>query len=189
MWHRMTRLDDNAEIQSEEKLSSRPRRLRYLALGILLGSAVALVGVLLFLVSTRERLDPPITMDGLDSAVDRWSEHGPTDYDLDLELLGANTATVHVEVRHGEVVQVIYNGRKLESRLWDDWSVPGLFSIIRIDIESCMAKQTHSQKGAAPVDVEPRGLFDDRYGYPLRYRRVTSSGADARWLVTRFKLR
>lgn len=183
----MSELNGNGALAFQDDSAQSPRRLRNLAMGIIIGAAIAIVGVLAFLLATRERLDPPITMAELDAAVDRWSEHGPKNYDLDLELSGANSAAVHVEVRDGEVVQVIYDGRKLQSRLWDDWSVPGLFAIIRIDIESCMAKRDSAQKGVAAVNVEPRGLFDDRYGYPLRYRRVTSSGADANWVVTQFK--
>jgi hypothetical protein len=35
--------------------------------------------------------------------------------------------------------------------------------------------------------IVPRGTFDPRDGHPQQYHRITPTGADAKWRVTKFE--
>ena len=182
---------------------------------MVLGSLVAIVGLIIIAIATRGKELPPITFELLDAAVQRWSANGPSDYDMDIELTGINPGVAHIEVRHGNVTAMKLNDRPTKPHTWDDWSVPGLFSIIRRDLEVCMAPRAtasaidrtlssggrrQGQGGTAkaeggggkadtafqPDPVVPRGLFDPKLGYPAQYHRVTPTGADAKWRITKF---
>jgi hypothetical protein len=197
---------------SEPTVRRRPSRLRNYAIGIVLGSLLAIVGLIVIAIATRGKELPPITFELLDAAASRWSANSPNDYDMEIELTGINPGVAHVEVRHGNVTAMTLNGRPTKPHIWDDWSVPGLFTIIRRDLEVCMAPRgtvTAADKtlspggrgqgeGAAeqltstkesnlpqPDPVVPRGLFDPKLGYPVQYHRVTPTGADAKWRITR----
>jgi hypothetical protein len=165
----------------------------------------AIVGTVLILavVMRRDQL-PRITFESLDAAAARWAANGPPDYDMDLHLTGVNPGEVHVEVRDGQVTKMTLNGHPTRQHLWDDWSVPGLFAVIRRDLEVCMAEETNpellipkselarprpgpSPEGGPPRNiVYPRGIFDDRLGYPTAYHRVAPGRGDAKWRVTQF---
>lgn len=160
-------------------------RLRKIAVAIALGTllGIALAAILLALVLRGERL-PQVTLDILNAAAQRWTKNGPKEYDLDVELSGVNPGVAHIEVRTGEVTTMTLNGRPTAPHTWDNWSVPGLLSIIRRDLEVCMAAKPGDP--SAPV---PRGEFNPQYGYPVRYHRVTQTGADAKWRITGFVIR
>jgi len=176
----------NAEnnIDSEQP-RRRPMRLRTIALAIVLGAILG-VGVaigVLAMVLRGEQL-PQVTFETLNAAAERWTKNGPKDYDLDLELSGVNPGVAHIEVRGGEVTAMMHNGRPTAPHIWDNWSVPGLLGIIRRDLEECMAP-----KPGDPTAPVPRAEFDPKYGDPVRYHRVTQTGADAKWHVTVFVVR
>jgi hypothetical protein len=202
--------------QSEPTVRRRTSRLRNYAIGIVLGSLVAIVGLIVIAVASRSKELPPITFELLDAAVSRWSANGPSDYDMEIELTGINPGIAHVEVRHGNVTAMTLNDRPTKPHIWDDWSIPGLFTIIRRDLEVCMAPNRSLSSAKAQPDspsprgegenakveggggkadtafqpdpVAPRGLFDPQLGYPVQYHRVTPTGADAKWRITRFTL-
>ena len=155
-----------------------------------MGSLAGLVLSLVVLaVSCREPL-PTFGFDELNAAVERWAAHGPANYEMDLELTGINPGVAHVEVRDtGKVTAMTRNGRPTKPHLWDNWSVPGLFAIIRRDLESCLVpKGAPGQSAEAPATqpVYPHGTFDAKYGYPVQYHRITPTGADVQWRVTSF---
>lgn len=168
-------------------------------MGLVLGSGLAIAGVIAVLALSRREPLPAITMDQLNAAAQRWATSGPASYDLDLEQTGVNPGKIHVEVRRGEVTAMTLNGHPTRQHLWDDWSVPGIFAVIRRDVEVCMpalnvkaqqkaaadGQNPEGSAGSAPP-VFPRGLFDPHYGYPLQYHRITPTGTDASWRVTKF---
>jgi hypothetical protein len=187
----------NGEVSNSSGHSRRrPSKLRNIALGIVLGSAGSIFGILIVMAMRGERL-PEITMEILDAAAAKWAANGPADYDLDIQQSGINPGAIHVEVRKGEVTAMTLNGNPTRQHLWDDWSVPGLFGVIRRDVEVCMpdvnkklsAKSESGESGVAakPDIVVPRGTFDAKYGYPIKYHRVTPTGADAEWRVTKIQ--
>jgi hypothetical protein len=168
----------------QEQVPRRTRRLRRIAQGIVLGTALGLVGGLAILVATRGEQLPEVTYAVLDDAKTRWDENGPRNYDLEIVQSGVNPGKVQVEVRDGIVTQAFHNGQPLKPHTWDDWSVPGLFSIIRLDLDVC-AKEAKQNPGGRP-SIFSRGRFDSKYGYPLVYRRMTPSGTDAEWNTVKF---
>jgi hypothetical protein len=172
-------------------LPPRISRLWAIGTGIVAGSLLAiLAGTVLVAISKSERL-PEITMGDLDSAAARWGANGPRDYDLDIEQTGVNPGQFHVEVRGGEVTDMKRDGQATRQHLWDDWSVPGLFSVIRRDVEACMPELNAKAKANDPdgPQVVPRGTFDPHDGHPTQYHRITPTGADAKWRVTKFEVK
>jgi len=171
----------------------RPRisRLWAVGTGIVAGSLLAiLAATILVAIARRERL-PEITMGELDAAVARWAANGPRDYDLDIEQTGINPGNFHVKVRGGDVTDMQRDGRTTRQHLWDDWSVPGLFSVIRRDVEACMPELNAKAKAGNPdgPPIVPRGTFDPRDGHPTQYHRITPTGADAMWRATKFEVK
>lgn len=136
---------------------------------------------------------PEITLDAVDAAGAKWTANHPADYDMDIDQTGVNPGKFHIEVRKGEVTAMTRNGQPTKQHLWDDWSVPGLFGIIRRDVEECMPKlnaqaEENDPSGQAP-SIVPRGLFDPHDGHPTEYHRITPTGAEVRWTVTKFERR
>ncbi len=176
----------------------RPSKLRTIAAAIVATCLLIAAAILTLVALSRRESLPPINLADVDAAVQRWADHGPADYDLDLEQTGVNPGRVHVEVRHGQVTAMTLNGHPTRQHLWDDWSVPGLLAIIRRDVEVCMpdlnkkAQQkaaADSQNGSSEfvATIFPRGLFDPHDGHPLQYHRITPTGADATWRVLKFE--
>jgi hypothetical protein len=183
-------MDDLSAIDDGRR--RKPLRLRNIAIGLILGSGMGiLVGAVILVLAWREAL-PQFGFDELNAAEERWGANGPKDYEMDLELTGINPGRAHVAVRSGQVTAMTLNDRPTKQHLWDDWAVPGLFAIIRRDLESCLvpkaaAGQSADASGVQPV--YPHGLFDAKYGYPAQYHRITPTGADAQWRVTRFEVK
>lgn len=162
-------------------------RLRSLMLGAALGLVVAIVAVVAYLIFTREH-NPRLTQADYDAAARRWETHGPASYDLDLELTGNRNATIHVEVRDGEIVHMIRDGvEPRQQRTWYYWSVPGQLDTIGQELEMARdpAASFHNPSASQMVMWAE---FDPTLGYPRRYDRVVL-GADfeVHWRVTRFQ--
>jgi hypothetical protein len=180
-------------MDSLEPAADKPRRksllLQKIAILLVLGSLGGIVLALVVLaVARRERL-PTIGFDQLDAGAGRWAANGPASYDMDLELTGINPGQAHVEVRDAKVTAMTLNGHPTKPHIWDNWSVPGLLTIIRRDLESCLVpKGAAGERANAPPaqPVYPHGVFDAKYGYPAQYHRITPTGADALWRVTKF---
>ena len=122
---------------------------------------------------------PPLTRDDFEAAGRRWQQHGPANYDVDLVLHGDQQGTVHVEVRRGEVTQMLRDGVAPKRRgAWDYWSVPGQLDVIEVDLDT-------AQRGADQLVL--RAVFDPELGYPSRYQRIDLvSRHEAGWEVRRF---
>jgi hypothetical protein len=176
-----------ADVSSDDgqvQILRRRGRLRRIALGIVLGTTLGLVAGLAILFATRGEQLPEVTYTVLDDADARWEANDPGSYDLEIVQSGVNPGKVEVEVREGNVTKALHNGRPLKPHTWDDWSVPGLFAIIRLDLDVC-AKEAKQNPGGRP-SIFSRGKFDSKYGYPLVYRRMTPSGQDAEWKMVKF---
>ncbi len=173
---------------------SNSNRLRRIAVAIVAGAALAIIGGLVVVALLRRNQLPLVTFDNLNAAAERWAAHGPRNYDLTLQLSGVQSGAVSVQVRGGQVAAMTLNERPTKSHLWDDWSVAGLLAIIRRDLEACAAANPQadganakSADSAAQVDpVIPRGTFDEQFGYPLEYRRLLPGGNEAVWRIVKF---
>jgi hypothetical protein len=164
-------------------------RLRRVALGIIFGVSVGLVVAFAIILAVRGEKLPEITPESLAAARALWKENAPPSYDLDVKLSGINTGRMHVEVRRGEVTAMKYNDRPAaDLHTGEYWTVSGLFDVIERDLESC-AEAAKKGSRDATTPIFSRGLFDPRFGYPVTYRRITPSGTDAEWQITRFYIK
>jgi hypothetical protein len=189
---------DASDAFANDVAPRRRSKLRTFAAAIVAGTLLLIAATLVLIAISRRESLPPINLTDVDAAAQRWAEHGPADYDLDLEQTGINPGRVHVEVRHGQVTAMTLNGHPTRQHLWDDWSVPGLLAIIRHDVEVCMpdlnkkaqqkaAEENQNGPSEFVAPILPRGQFDPRDGHPLQYHRITPTGADANWRVVNFK--
>ncbi len=147
--------------------------------------ALMLAGIVLALqYFVVDRL-PELTEARLEEAMKRWEVHAPANYDMDLELAGAQPGFVHVEVRDHKVIAETRDGRDPGYTRWDVWSVPGLFDTLDRDIQ--IASNPVEEIQAAPGTVwRLRCEFDPKFGYPARYHRMVNSGPEVFWRVTIF---
>lgn len=165
------------------------RRLAPLVIGIGAGCFLTLLVLLAILFWTRERT-PRLTEADLNAATSRWDQHGPSNYDLELELTGNRPGKIQLEVRHGEVTRMTRDGvQPTQKRTWDYWSVPGQFDTIAQELE--MARDpAASFKTPQATQMFQWAAFDPKYGYPARYDRVVlGTDFEIHWQVTRFEPR
>lgn len=129
---------------------------------------------------------PELTEAELQSATERWKEHGPASYDMEIELRGAQPGRVHVEVRNGEVTAETRDGRTPGKWTWDTWSIPGLFDTLSQDLQTAANPEQEIQ--AAPgTKWRLRCEFDVGLGIPWQYHRLVTGGPEVYWRVTSFQ--
>ncbi len=154
-----------------------------MVLSCVLGVAVA-IGVIAWF----NHGQPPIMKpEELDAAEARWRQHPATNYDLDLDASLGLAGKMHVEVRNGEVVLVALNGQPTRRHLWEYWSVPGLFEVIRLDRDRNLAA-AHDPAVAESGTILQQAIFDPENGIPIVYRRSdANTGQSGGWKVTHFQ--
>jgi len=164
--------------------SRRRVSLRFAAGLILLGITFGLVAVLGMLVVGSRGQPPGLTPQSFQAAQQRWNERGPANYEMDIEQsLGIN-GKIHVTVRAGQVTAMTINGSPAQQRLWDNWSVPGLFEIIGVDL----SRNNDAAAQAQPAVVFQQADFDPTDGIPRVYRRTDlSTNQTAEWRITSFR--
>ncbi len=157
------------------------------ALGLVATMVAVLVASILVSMVARHHI-PRLTRADYDAAVRRWEEHGPKDYDLDLELAGNRPGKIHVEVRQRQVVHMTRDGfEPTQKRTWDYWSVPGQFDTLEEEMHMAENPAASFQaRGASQMVMWAE--FDPDWGYPRKYDRVVL-GADyeVHWTITRFQ--
>ena len=161
--------------------------LRPIVLGVLLGVALTVAGLVIYISATRQGA-PRLTNEAYEAAVKRWDAHSPADYELDIDLTGNRPSKIHVEVHGGEVMHMTRDGvEPAQQRTWYYWSVPGMLDTIGQELEMARdpAKSLHNP---AATEMVMWAEFDPLLGYPVRYDRVVL-GADfeVHWRVTRFQ--
>jgi hypothetical protein len=154
-------------------VENRLRRLRVLVLVVLAGVALSLA----VMFALRRSL-PPLAASELAAAKARWAEAGPSDYEVEIVVHGAQPAIYVVEVKARRAISATRNGVQLKQpRTWETWTVPGMFGTLECDVQSL-------EEG---VQLVVRCQFHPEFGYPARYE---SFRADTRhqvdWEVTRF---
>jgi hypothetical protein len=131
-----------------------------------------------------ERL-PDLNEANLADAKKLWQEHGPTDYEMDIDVRGAQPGNVHVEVQHRVVMASTRDGRPTPKWTWDTWSVPGMFETLSQELQ--IAEDPQQDIDASPgTKWRLRCEFDKEFGFPRRYHRMVSGGPEVYWQVTRF---
>ena len=179
----MIKLNDEADPPPPRSSGGRFVVVASVGLALLVGVVTALA-----VVSQRNRL-PQITDESLQAARDKWAANGPANYDIEVEVSGTRAATYYVKVRGGEPVSATHNGDPLpQARGWRTWSVPGMFGTISIDVKHSDPDRP-VEDDEQRIEVTPQGEFDEKYGYPRRYRRIEwGSDVEASWEVTKFEV-
>ena len=172
----------------EDGLAARDSRLsrRTLTIGLTLAALALLVVIvaLQFFVADR---NPLLSAGRLVAAQQLWQQHGPSSYDMEVEIRGAQPGNVHVEVRDGAVTQESRDGLATPKRTWDTWSVPGMFSTLERELVLAEDPQ-HEMDVAAGTRLQLRCDFDPKNGLPRRYHRfATGAAPEVFWRVTDFQ--
>jgi hypothetical protein len=116
----------------------------------------------------------PLTARALDEAQQRWRAHGSASYHLVVRVRAPRyeAAVYDVVVTGGEVTAVEHDGRRLraEDASQHDYSVPGLFALLREDLRLADVPLIGD---TPPVDL--RAYFERDTGRLVRYRRTVGS--------------
>lgn len=179
-----------AEASSAAARVVRPPRRRVraskLVAGVILGIGA---GALVALIATLALLRPraaELNEDELARAEKLWRETAPADYDIDVRVTGRQPGEYHVEVRGGRPAFAARNGIATPQRVWDVWTVDGMFDTLHQEIEN--AQNPAGPFGSPPGShVVERATFDERFGYPRRYQRIVmGTELEIAWEVVGF---
>jgi hypothetical protein len=154
----------------------------YLAIGAL--AIACVLGLIWVLVAERI---PELTEERLTAAEELWEKNGPTSYDLDVTIRGAQPGQVRLQVRDGQPTAMTRDSKSPPERTWNAWTVPGQFKMLDDEL-ALAADPNHKGQGAPGSQVWLRCDFDLKYGYPRIYHRViTGGGPEVFWQVTKFE--
>ena len=157
---------------------------------VLIALAVASAAGLLALRWWRADPIPPLAPEQFYEARAKWEQEAPPDYDIEVVVSGSQPATYEVQVRGGQPELALRNGKPLQQRrTFGTWSVPGMFSTMLRDVETVERSTSRNPDPSVPR-LRLRAAFDERYGYPSRYRRIQlGSPVEVSWQVTRFEVK
>lgn len=175
--------DRDGRTESVKSSSGSQVRAYVFAIAAFALAAVCVVLALQYFVA--EHL-PQLTEASLQAATELWSKKGPANYNMDIELRGAQPGNVHVEVRNGEVTAQTRDSRVPARRTWDTWSVPGMLDTLSQDLAT--AEDPEKMIDAAPgTKWRLRCEFEPEFGVPAIYHRLVTGGPEVYWRVTLFE--
>ena len=126
-----------------------------------------------------------LTREGLGAARARWRDHGASDYEMEVAITGVQTGRHTISVRNGRVVEMKTGGAAVEPRVWEYWSVEGMFRFLADELRNAEDPQRAHGGSDVVLIVE----FDDVHGYPRRFvRHVTGQATGIEWNVEKFSL-
>ena len=166
-----------------------PPDYRRVVWSLLLGG---LLGLMLTLVTVRWlNYDPTPPLEPADfyAARDKWKQHAPASYNIEVQVSGSQPARYRVEVRDGQAIAAFRNGRPLtQQRTFGTWSVPGMFATMSRDVEN-VERHAAGRADAFTPELTLRAAFDPQYSYPQTYKRI-QWGADVEvsWSVIKFEV-
>jgi len=172
--------DSGGMPRTDEPGSFRPRRTLTL-LAIALASAAATLWL------TGDRL-PPLSVEALEAARQRWQSHGMNAYHLEIEMEGSELERGRYGVAvDGARIRVDRNGAPIggDGRAY---TVPGLFDLL--EQELTLAENPGRGYGAPPgYAAYLFADFDDERGLPTAFRRVVGGGSGrwAEWTIVSFE--
>jgi hypothetical protein len=174
-------LNDSGPITSNNGLSGRALLIG----GLGIASIILIVAVVLQVFVADKT--PVLTEQELDAARATWEKARPASYDMNVEIRGGQPGSAAVEVRDGTVTSAKVNGEVPEQRVWNVWSVPGMFDTL--ERELVLAEDPQLEMGAPPgTRLQLRAEFDPEFGFPRRYHRFSTGGApEVDWRVTKFQ--
>lgn len=167
-------MEGNIEGEAAPKLARGPLvLLAFFAL-------VTIAGVALWQVAVAQRgKNPPLTLERLEVAQQRWLQDRPENYSLQIRLFGQHGGLLKVNV-NGEHAQLEADPPKLlekgSSDFWNPnaWTVDGMFVRLRRDMDIVANPDFVPPAGtAAPAHGYKtlRADFDNRLGYITTYKR------------------
>jgi hypothetical protein len=154
----------------------------------ILGAFVLIIGgvILLLQLFVARRL-PEMTEARFDAAQALWEKNGPANYDMDINITGAQPGVVNIQVRDGKPTAMTRDGVAPEERTWSAWSVTGMFKTLTEEF-AIKDDPTHKGQGEPGAEVWLRCEFDSEFGYPRIYQRLmTGGGPQIEWHVTKFE--
>jgi len=120
----------------------------------------------------------PLTPQMIDQAEKQWNASKPASYRLVVTMSGDRLEKSEYEVRveNGTVTRLTRNGQAVNSFQGQDYSMDGLFSIIReeMDLSSTPGKLGAPEGYTAYLMAD----FDNATGRLLKYRRSVGGGAN-----------
>lgn len=164
-----------------------PRRVRAsaLALGMVIGAAAAVAIGTALLMYTSKGAPPLLTAESYQQALDRWQQHGPANYDLEVDVAGRQSGTIRLEVRGGEPTALTRDGLVPARRTWVYWTIPEQFESIQREM-TADPQTTFGVPDRAQIIL--RAEFDPDLGYPRRYQReILGRDESIRWEIVRFQ--
>jgi len=163
--------------------------LSALAAGLGIGVVATLVLILLFLILIGPVPSPPLTTERLSQAWNLWEQHKPAHYLLVVQVDGLAQGTYEIEVKNELAIRGTLNGRPIPARVWERWTVGGLFDVLEEDL-SVAATPEKIFPQAHGADLHQQAGFDPALGYPRHYqRRLLGANVsyDLEWRIERFE--
>jgi len=161
------------------------RSLHPFWIGLPLGVVLAAGALVLILRKGGE----PLTAEAVAAGRSLWEKKGPKDYDLSIEITGAQEGLHRIEVRGGRVARMTTGGEPVPERVWSLWSVEGLFRFLETELDNA-AHPARAHGVDDPKKVMLRAEFDPTWGYPRRFVRHVQGRTDSiEWQVTSFEPR
>jgi hypothetical protein len=181
----MTDADSSTVNDSNPLLSSGLSGRALLVGGV--GVALIILAVAVVLQVFVADKTPVLTAQELDAARAAWDKTKPASYDMDVEIRGGQPGSAAVEVRDGNVTSAKVNGEVPDRRVWNVWTVPGMFDTL--ERELVLAEDPQHEMDAPPgTRLQLRAEFDPEFGFPRRYHRFAIGGApEVDWRVTKFQ--
>jgi len=178
--------------QETAEQTQKMRRIAALTTAALFGGLVGIGALLAIVVARTENTLPPLRPSDFYRARQQWEAHPLLNYNIEVAVTGRQAATYEVEVRDGEVVTAKRDGVALtRHRTFDTWSIPGMFTTIHSDVANVERHEAGTAETQTP-QLQLRGLFDKRYGFPRRYHRTElkkwGPNQEVMWEVERFEI-
>ena len=121
-----------------------------------------------------------LTSKDLDAARALWHQSAVTDYDLDVEVSGAQSGRYAIEVRGGKLRRITRDGEPANPADGDYWTVEGLFRTIEQELYLAQSG-TDAMQLPSGAQIVLLGRFDLTMGYPIDYvRQVTGASQSVR---------
>jgi hypothetical protein len=149
----------------------------------------AAVGALTVWQFTGRTRSPRLNSEVLSAARARWIQSGIQNYSMTVAVLGKETHRHEIEVRGGKVTRMLTDGVEAPERVWNFWSVDGIFTVLEEEIANAKAPQ--GPFGTFdPKDVFLDASFNSSTGVPIHYLRQVSgrSPMTLEWEIRDFRL-
>jgi hypothetical protein len=149
---------------------------------------LALVGGLVVgLLVMRGDAAPELEATELAAAQQLWSENGPADYQITLQMGGALSDLRRIVVRDHQVVEMTINDRPASESSWSFWSVEGMLQFLEAEIRN-KENPIPGMGVSDPRQIILRARFDPDLGYPAYFlRHLLGRQQGTEWEVVEFE--